>query len=46
MSCRVLKESALIKGLLREAKEERVTAINTGGHETVNKDGGTRGGDG
>lgn len=43
---RVLDQLKLMERLVRETEEERVAVIQTGGDETVNKDGGGAGSEG
>ncbi len=43
---RVLNQLELMEGLVRETKEERITIIKTRGDKTVDKDGGSVGGEG
>ena len=43
-SCsRILNQLELMEGLVRETEEERVTVIQAGGDEAVNKNGGSVG---
>ena len=46
-SCgRVLNQLKLMEGLVRETEKKRVAVIQTGGDKTVDKDGGSAGGEG